>query len=170
MITYETLRKIERDERVEKKLAQLPERFLIEVLEYLKKKEAMAREKGDRWELQTAKQRFQNIMELRERKIVNFTLSFVRSGALPENMAPEERELFDSVVKQVKDFHGKREKAMTGERASFRTVAFLQQLPRFVGIDMGYYGPYQQGDIATVPADNAMVLVEKGAAELVESG
>lgn len=170
MITYETLRKIERDERVEKKLAELPERFLIEALEYLKKKEAMAREKGDRWELQTAKQRFQNIMQLRERKIMNFTLSFVRSGALPENMVPEERELFDAVVKMVKDFHDKREKAMTGEKADFKTVAFLQQLPQFVGIDMGYYGPYQQGDIATVPADNAMVLVEKGAAELVESG
>lgn len=170
MITYETLRKIERDERVEKKLAQLPERFLLEALDYMKKKEAMAKEKGDRWELQTAKQRFQNIMQLRERKIINFTLSFVRSGALPENMMPEERELFDAVVKRVNDFHDKRNKAMTGEKASFKTVAFLQQLPQFVGIDMGYYGPYQQGDIATVPADNAVLLVEKGAAELVESG
>ncbi|MBN2330700.1 MAG: DNA replication complex GINS family protein [Candidatus Aenigmarchaeota archaeon] len=170
MITYETLRKIERDERVSNKLAQLPERFLFEVQDYLRKKEAMSREKGDRWELQTAKQRFENIMQLRERKIINFTLSFVRSGAMPENMVPEEREMFDSIAKRVKEFQDKREKAMTGEKASFKTVAFLQQLPQFVGIDMGYYGPYQQGDIATVPADNAMVLVEKGAAELVEGG
>ncbi len=63
-----------------------------------------------------------------------------------------------------------RKKAMSGERPDFKTVAFLQKLPQFVGIDMGYYGPYQQGDIATVPAENARVLVDKGAAELVESG
>jgi DNA replication initiation complex subunit (GINS family) len=170
MITYETLRRIEQEERISKKLAQLPDRFLMEVLEYLSKKEEMAKEKGDKWELQTAKQRFQSIMQLRERKILNFTLSFVRSGAVPENMMPEERELFDSVVKRVKDFHEKRGKAMTGEKSAFKTVAFLQELPQFVGIDMGYYGPYRQGDIATVPEDNARVLVEKGAAEPVESG
>ncbi len=170
MITYETLRSIEQEERIGKKLAKLPDRFLLEVIDYMQKKEAMAKEKGDKWELKTAKQRFQNIMELRERKIVNFTLSFVRSGAVPENMMPEERELFDGVVKRVHDFHDKRRKAMTGESTTFKTVAFLQQLPQFVGIDMGYYGPYRQGDIATVPEDNARLLIEKGAAEIIESG
>ncbi len=170
MITYETLRRIEQDERVSKKLAQLPERFLQEVMEYLKKKEAMAKEKGDKFELQTAKQRFFSIMQIRERKIVNFTLSYVRSGALPQNMQPEERQLFDSVVKRLKDFHEKRDRAMSGQRSTFKTVAILQPLPQFVGIDMGYYGPYRQGDIATVPAENAGLLTEKGAAEMVESG
>ena len=56
------------------------------------------------------------------------------------------------------------------ETPGFKTVACLQNLPQFVGIDMGYYGPYQPGDIATVPEENAKVLAEKGAVELVESG
>jgi len=170
MITYETLRRIEQEERISKKLVQLPDRFMLEVMEYMQKKATMAKEKGDKWELQSARQRFQSIIQLRERKVMNFTLSFVRSGALPENMIPEERELFDGVVKRVKEFHDKRKKAMSGERASSKTVAILQQLPQFVGIDMGYYGPYQQGDIATVPEENARLLIERGAAELVESG
>jgi len=38
-----------------------------------------------------------------------------------------------------------------------------------VGIDMGHYGPYKAGDIATVPEENARVLVEKGSAEFLES-
>jgi DNA replication factor GINS len=49
-------------------------------------------------------------------------------------------------------------------------VAFLQDIPQFVGIDMGCYGPYRAGDIATVPEENAKVLIEKGASELVELG
>jgi DNA replication initiation complex subunit (GINS family) len=170
LITYETLRKIEQEERIGRKMAQLPERFLQEVVEYMKKKEEMAREKGDKWEIRTASQRFRSIMELRERKIMNFSLSFVRSGAIPENMLPEERELFDSVAGEVREFHRKRDKAMSGEKFYFRAVAFLQQLPKFVGIDMGHYGPYSQGDIATVPEENARLLVEKGAAEIIESG
>ena len=170
MITYETLRRIEQQERVSQKLSQLPDRFLQEALDYLKKKEEMSKEKGDKWEIQTAKQRFQNIMDLRERKIVNFALSFVRSDALPEDMIPEEKELLESIAKSLKDYHGRIVKIMTGEKTDFKTVAVLQQLPRFVGIDMHCYGPYQQGDIATIPTENARLLVEKGAAELVESG
>jgi DNA replication initiation complex subunit (GINS family) len=170
MITYETLRKIEQEERLERKLAQLPENFMQQVLGYLKQKESIAKEKGDKWELRTAAQRFKSIMELRERKIMNFSLSFVRSGAIPENMLPEERELFDSVAAEIKDFHKKRDKAMSGEHFDFKAVAFLQPLPRFVGIDMGHYGPYSQGDIATVPEENAKLLVEKGAVEMIDSG
>lgn len=170
MITYETLRRIEQEERVSKKLAKLPDRFLLEVMDYLEKKGQMAQEKGDKFELRTAMQRFQSIMQLRERKLLNFTLSFVRSDAIPENMLPEERELLDTVAGSVREYHDKRDKAMAGQRSSFSTVAILQELPQFVGIDMGYYGPYAQGDIATVPGENARVLVDKGAAELVEKG
>ena len=170
MITYETLRKIEQEERVSRKLSQLPPNFLQEAMDYLEKKETIAQEKDDKWEHETAKQRVQNVMEMRERKILNFTLSFVRSGAIPENMTPEERDLFDKIVKNLHEFQGQRKKAMSGEKFNMKAVAFLQEIPQFVGIDMGYYGPYKAGDIATVPEENAKVLIEKGASELVEPG
>ncbi len=170
MITYETLRRIEQEEKNYAKLTKLPQNFLQEAMDYLEKKETMAQEKDDKWEHQTAKQRVSNIMNMRERKIVNFTLSFVRSGAIPENMTPEERELFDKVVGNLQDFQGQRKKAMSGEKFTMKAVAFLQEIPQFVGIDMGYYGPFKTGDIATVPEENARVLIEKGASELVEPG
>ncbi len=170
MITYETLRKIEQEEKLAGKLAKLPDSFITEVMEYLSNKEAIASEKGDDIEYQGAKQRFQSITQMRERKILSFTLSYVRSGSIPENMTPEERELFDSVVKSLEDYHGKKKKALSGEKFNFLPVAFLQDIPQFVGIDMGYYGPYKSGDIATVPEDNAKLLVEKGAGELVTPG
>ncbi len=170
MITYETLRKIEQDEKNSVKLSKLPENFLQEAMDYLEKKEAIAREKDDKWEQQTAKQRVGNIMNMRERKIVNFTLSFVRSGAIPEDMTPEERELFDRIVRNLQDFRGQRKKVMSGEKFPMKAVAFLQDTPQFVGIDMGHYGPYRAGDIATVPDENAKVLIDKGAGELIEVG
>ncbi len=49
-----------------------------------------------------------------------------------------------------------------------KAMAFLQEIPKFVGIDMGHYGPYRAGDIATVPEDNAKLLVDKGAGEIIE--
>jgi DNA replication initiation complex subunit (GINS family) len=170
MITYETLRRVEQEEKNYAKLTKLPPNFLREAMDYLEKKETMAQEKDDKWEHQTAKQRVRNIMDMRERKIVNFTLSFVRSGAIPESMTPEERELFDRIVRNLQDFQGQRKKVMSGEKFPMKAVAFLQDVPKFVGIDMGHYGPYKAGDISTVPEDNAKVLVEKGASELVEPG
>lgn len=170
MITYETLRKIEQEEKASVKLTQLPPNFLHEAMDYLDKKESISQEKDDKWEHETAKQRVNNIMQTRERKIVNFTLSFVRSGAIPENMTPEERELFDRIVKNLQDFQGQRKKVMSGEKFPMKVVAFLQDTPQFVGIDMGYYGPYKSGDVATVPQENAKVIIEKGTGELVEPG
>jgi DNA replication initiation complex subunit (GINS family) len=169
MITYETLRKIEQEERQQSRLSRLPANFLRDVSEYLEKKEAIADEKGAQNEYKAKWQTFQNIVQMRERKIVNFTLSCARSGAIPEDMTPEERELFDSIVKSLLEFESKRQKFLSGERVEMMTVAFLQDVSQFVGIDMANYGPYKSGDIATVPSENAKVLSEKGAGEIVEA-
>jgi DNA replication factor GINS len=168
MITQETLRKIEDEERQHSKLSKLPQDFLREVSDYLKKKEAVAGENGQDWEYRAASQRFHSIQEMRERKVLNFTLSYVRSGAVPEDMTPEERELFDSVVRSIQEFQAKSKQVMAGEKTEMLAVAFLSNLPEFVGVDMAVYGPYKAGDIATVPADNAKVIAEKGAGEIVE--
>lgn len=37
--------------------------------------------------------------------------------------------------------------------------------PEFMGTDLESYGPYDQGDVAEVPKDNAEVLVNRGSAE-----
>jgi DNA replication initiation complex subunit (GINS family) len=43
-----------------------------------------------------------------------------------------------------------------------QTVAFLETLPQFVGVNMKNYGPFERGDMATIPEANARLLVEKG--------
>jgi len=168
MITYETLRRMEQEERNSKKLSRLPEHFFREVREYLARKEAVSEEKGDPREFQAARQRFEDMMELRERKMVNFSLSFARTGAEPEDMLPEERELLGAMSAGLRSFRERREKLVSGGPAVMVAVAFLEDVPQFVGIDMEAYGPFSKGDIATIPEENARVLGEKGAAESVE--
>ena len=48
-------------------------------------------------------------------------------------------------------------------------VKFLEYVPRFIGIDEEEYGPFEKGEIAEIPEDNAKLLIEKGYAEKFKS-
>jgi DNA replication factor GINS len=43
-------------------------------------------------------------------------------------------------------------------------VRFLQEIPIIIGSDMKEYGPFRPQDIATLPAENARILIEQSAA------
>lgn len=43
-------------------------------------------------------------------------------------------------------------------------VRFLKSTEVFVGVDMGKYGPFQQEDVASLPFENARLIIEGGAA------
>lgn len=48
-------------------------------------------------------------------------------------------------------------------------VRFLQEIPAIVGADMKTYGPFKPEDIATLPRENARILVERAAAVEIET-
>jgi DNA replication factor GINS len=43
-------------------------------------------------------------------------------------------------------------------------VRFLKPIEAFVGIDMNKYGPYEQEDVATLPFENARLIIDGGGA------
>jgi DNA replication initiation complex subunit (GINS family) len=47
-------------------------------------------------------------------------------------------------------------------------VAFLEEVPRFVGMDMKSYGPFRPGDVSSLPKENAELLMKKGAGKTAE--
>jgi DNA replication initiation complex subunit (GINS family) len=50
-----------------------------------------------------------------------------------------------------------------------RTVLrFVKVVPAIIGVDMKSYGPFLIEDVASVPIDNAQILVKQGLAVLVE--
>jgi DNA replication factor GINS len=162
------MRKIVTEEKNTTNLVSLPDNFFKDVKVYLTRKTELSVDKEDKWELESARRLLQDLFEIRERKILNLALYYVRSGVMPENMVHEEREFFNIVVSQIKDFQAKRKEMFEKEVVKKDVVAILDILPEFVGSDLKNYGPFKQGDIVTLPKDNANLLIEKGVAKRIE--
>jgi DNA replication initiation complex subunit (GINS family) len=45
-----------------------------------------------------------------------------------------------------------------------KVIRLLRKIPAIVGADMKTYGPFEPEDIATVPSENARLLIKQGAA------
>ncbi|MBI4020005.1 MAG: DNA replication complex GINS family protein [Candidatus Aenigmarchaeota archaeon] len=167
MLTFDAIRKVVNEEKERQALAKLPENFFEETKAYLRNKERLAKGKEDLWEAESLRRLLQDMMEMRERKILQAALFYTRSGVEPENLAGGEEALFRSVAGVVRKFREERE-GMLKETSRLSLVALLGDLPEFVGTDLKAYGPYRQGDVATVPEDAAKVLAEKKFAKIIE--
>jgi len=150
------------DEKNSKKLLNLPENFFDEAKAYLENKAKFANTKEDAWELDSARRVLQDLLEIREGKLLSIALSYIRAGLEPGSLTREEKEFFDSVVGEIKQFQEKRREIFEGKKEKMQAVAFLEALPQFVGVDMKNYGPFERGDMATIPEENAKLLMEKG--------
>ena len=47
-------------------------------------------------------------------------------------------------------------------------LRFVKEVPAVIGADMKTYGPFMVEDVASVPVENAKILIKQGLAELVE--
>ncbi|MCK4496986.1 MAG: DNA replication complex GINS family protein [Candidatus Aenigmarchaeota archaeon] len=162
MLTYETLRRMMTDEKNSKKLLNLPENFFDEAKAYLENKAKFADTKEDAWELDSARRVLQDLLEIREGKLLTIALYNIRSGETPGSITKEEKEFFDNIVNRIKEFQERRREMFEGKKEKMQAVAFLEALPQFVGADMKNYGPFERGDMATIPEANAKLLVERG--------
>lgn len=60
-------------------------------------------------------------------------------------------------------------KPLEAPRAHRSTVRFLKSIPAIMGADMKSYGPFVAEDVASLPPQNAQILVKQGLAVLVET-
>lgn len=165
MLTYESIRKILDEEKATGRLTNIPESFFIDALNYLDKKAKVAEEE---WKLDSARRRLQDIIELRERKIINSAVNSVKANVSVDNLTQEEKEFFNSLVALVKAFRQKLQKAMDTKEKE-EPIVLLQDIDEFVGANLKNYGPFKTGDMASVPKAVAELLVKKGAGEYLES-
>jgi DNA replication initiation complex subunit (GINS family) len=54
------------------------------------------------------------------------------------------------------------------EQKSTKMIRFVNAVPKFVGKDLEEYGPFDEEDVANLPAELANVLIGKGRAEEIE--
>lgn len=168
MLTDETIRRIFEEEKNSTALTRLPDDFSEQVRTYLENKSKMIKIEPDRWALDSVKRRLRAIFERRERKILNSAPGFIDSGVLPENMTPEENKFLERVIEQIKEFHRERQEKFEEEEEILVLVTILEDVPKFVGINMKNYGPFRKGDLTTIPEPNAELLIKKGLAEKTE--
>ena len=169
-ITFELIRKIQREEQRLPKLTKLPADFYKNTQSYLEnKRKAAEANRKVALEMKNIERLVEDVFNRRERKIFNIALIAARTGIPPENLTAEENDFFDSIAGMVKT---RREGVLDGllegdgaKRETATLVIFSEDVPEFMGSDMKAYGPFKKGDIAKLPEDNMLVVVEQGVAK-----
>lgn len=167
-ITFDLIRRIQREEQKSPKLAKMPDNFYSSVMSYISQKRQMAREdrKGI-LEVKSIERLVEDIFDRRERKVVTAAVNAARTNIQPEGMTQEERDFFDLVkmsIKQRRD--SKLKDVLSAEKQEEGgLIVFKDEVPEFVGSDMRQYGPFKKGDIAKLPDENTRLLIDQGMAE-----
>lgn len=144
-------------------------------------------------QIDNARRIIKEIYERREKKIIDVALikSRTKSDVMDTSSFLEnEKRLFDETVKILDNFRneiilnvlsgkcppktdavneesGKSE--AQEEKKNTKIIRFLNQVPKFVGKELEEYGPFEEEDIANLPAEIADVLINKGSAEEIKS-
>ena len=165
-ITFEFIRKIQREEMSEPKLSKIPEDFYQKAKNYLEQKKKIAEKKEDKLtsrEIKNVERLLEDIFNRRETKMLNHALITVRTNLPPQNLIEDEKEFFESTVNMLRT---QRERVLsllfkkTKLKQDTEKIEFKNDVEEFVGIDLNKYGPFKKGDVANIPKDNAKLLIK----------
>jgi DNA replication factor GINS len=166
-ITFDLIRRIQREEQRSPKLAEIPENFYDAAMSYINQKRQIGEDRKGVLEVKSIERLIEDIFDRRERKIVTAAVNTARTNIQPENMIEEEKDFFDLVAATIRQRREAKLRTMftveKGEKEDL--LVFKDSVPEFVGSDMKNYGPFKKGDIAKLPDENAKILIEKGLVE-----
>jgi DNA replication initiation complex subunit (GINS family) len=177
MLTFETIREIERLERNNKKLQKLPENFLKDLNDYLARKESVKEKTAaNLMELDNVRSTIKRIFETREKKIAEMVLYTVKTGYPPENLSADEEKLFYSLVDMIKNYREKfftelsQERPVVEEKAEVKkpTYRIKKTMPEFVGPDMKLYKLMENDIVTDLPKPLNDLLIKEGIIEKVK--
>ncbi|MEM3577683.1 MAG: hypothetical protein QXX51_04425 [Candidatus Bathyarchaeia archaeon] len=181
---YKTLYEAWECEVKNQALQKLPPDFYVTVADYLRRlrEESRMLDKKTvkasllKHELVNVKRMVNEIVLTRYKKVINV---LAKGGKIPQDaLTSEEANIYggatpfaDSVQNFIKSilrgFLPKTEVKIVRKRVVLR---FLADVPAIIGADMKTYGPFKAEDVASLPIENANVLVKQGLAEMVEFG
>lgn len=197
-ITFDSVREAYRRERGSAVLQAINADFYEKVMEYISRKKGeleSARDRGGRFgnklvkhhetELENAIMTLNQLIEMRERKILQLALAQSKTLAKSDlNLHSSERMLFDGIIdlirkkrKQVlndefpviienlEEEPVEEEKPEKTENGLVR-VEFLEDTSKFLGLDLKTYGPYKKGDAAELPQELIELLTSRGKAKI----
>jgi DNA replication initiation complex subunit (GINS family) len=180
---YEELYEIWKRELENAEIGRLPPDFYPRVAGYLKslreegrmldKKTVKARLLGD--ETKNVKHMIRELTRMRYRKILKFV---AKGHTVPSDvLTAEEGKIYAGVLSFTESFQKFAEGIMRGHVAKIDTqeehkktvLRFLKDVPAIVGADMKTYGSFKPEDVASLPVENAKILVKQSLAEKVET-
>ena len=172
-ITFEFIRKIQREEKTEPRLSKIPEDFYDKAKAYLKEKKKLSGKKKDRiasLEVKNAEMLLEDIYNRRETKIMDQAIITTRTDIPPKNLLKQEKEFFESLVNTLRSQRGMVLNTLLkkDKEEKLETVKFMDDIPEFVGIDLKKYGPFKKEEKAKIPKENAELLKKTGKAKSVK--
>ena len=174
-------------------LGSLPPDFYFKIAEYLrriKEEDKVLDKKSVKMSLLehesvNVKRMLEDLLGARCRKIIKIV---TKSQKLPaELLTIEETIMCETFTDFTKSYQKFADKLMQGQTAGLTkaatrieanpevppthkrsTIRFLKNIPAIMGADMKSYGPFVAEDVASLPPQNAQILVKQGLAVLVE--
>lgn len=127
VITYETFRKFQKQERDNDSLQKLPEDFFQSCATWLERKGKAYEENKDPMvlkEIENVMAIIKDILDRRERKLLTMAMNAVRSNAVPRNLHAHEEKHFDSIVDMLRDM---REKILAAIKSKDKSVEGMEK-------------------------------------------
>ena len=175
------------------KLGGLPQDFYSKIGEYLrriKEEDKVLDKKSVKMNLLThealnVERMLKELLEVRYRKIIK---TVTKTQKLPvELLTFEEAKMCEPFADFTKSYRKFADNLMQGQISEpikviikveataeappahkRSTIRFLKSIPAIMGADMKSYGPFVAEDVASLPPQNAQILVKQGLAVLVE--
>jgi len=179
---YDELYEAWKREKENLEIQGLPGDFFTRLADYMKKireesrmlDEKTTRARLMRLEFRNIRKMITELVRLRREKVLRKIM--VEKIVPKEDLTDEEERLHGGILPLTESYEaflkdllrGRLLTVKRGEKPKGVLVRFLQAVPAIIGSDMKPYGPFKAEDVATLPAENARILINKGAAVEVE--
>ena len=138
-------------------------------------------------QIENIKKIIKELYEKRENKILQLVMFASRNNDNPvfNEMLVEEKKFFNDLLEitnsyrknilynliegkqpEIKEVEKPKE-LKTEKKDSIKMVRFLQSIPKFIGNDLNIYGPFEEEEIAAIPAEVAKLLTKKKKTEII---
>ncbi|MEM3696138.1 MAG: hypothetical protein QXQ94_01360 [Candidatus Bathyarchaeia archaeon] len=179
---YNELYEVWRQELENVELVRLPDDFYSKVADYLKRIREESRMLDKRTvkanllkkERQNVKRMLLELFQARYKKLIGKMAKGEKISV--DALTIEEKKIFTGVSRIAEAYRsfakdiiqGHSLKISVEKELKIIVLRFLKDVPALIGSDMKTYGPFKTEDVASLPAENAKILVRQGLAEKVE--
>jgi len=181
---YEELYSAWKREKESAEIQALPRDFFAILAQYVKRlreESRMLDEKTVRAKLllresKNVKRLVKDLIQLRYDKVVRRVSA--GEALSKEGLTEEEERLYRDLVPSIESYQALLKDVIGGrfpfseakQKPKRMVLRFLREIPAIIGVDMKTYGPFRAEDVATLPVENARILVKQGVAVEVEAG